>query len=455
MYFKKIETESLAHFSYMVGDENDIAVIDPMRDVHVYMHEARKEGMRIKYILETHRNEDFITGSMELAEKTGATIYISGHEDLGHVYGEKIRDGFRLDIGEITIKAIHTPGHTLGHMSYAVYEKGVEEAYLVFTGDCLFMGDLGRTDFYGEENLKKMTEMQYESVYEKLLTMGDHVLVCPAHGAGSACGESMDERSYSSMGYEKLTNKLLQFSTKKAFIKSFARMRIKPRYFERMEVLNVTGADFVGNDVVLNTMTVDEVAKMKDELLLIDAGTKEGFIGGHIPGSIFFHKENLTAFLGSIYLPDDKIAFVIDEQVGEMEEIYWHCRRIGFDNIVGYLPEGIEMWMEKGNEVDQLETISAKGYKDMPKRDGFILLDIRDDNEVETQDPDKNLIHVPLKILYKSLDKLDKKKTIYVLCSSGNRATTASAYLEGKGYHAVVITGGAEMYRNLDRKDLQ
>ncbi|HSM24822.1 MAG TPA: MBL fold metallo-hydrolase, partial [Anaerolineaceae bacterium] len=119
MYFKMIETESLSHFSYMIGDENDIAVIDPMRDVHVYMSEARKEGMRIKYIFETHRNEDFIIGSMELAEKTGATIYISDHEDLGHVYGERIRDGFQLDIGKITIKAIHTPGHTLGHMSFA------------------------------------------------------------------------------------------------------------------------------------------------------------------------------------------------------------------------------------------------------------------------------------------------------------------------------------------------
>jgi hydroxyacylglutathione hydrolase len=448
MYFKKIETKGLSHFSYMIGDESDIAVIDPMRDVEIYIHEARKEGMRIKYILETHRNEDFITGSMELAEKTGATIYISGHENLGHVYGEKIRDGFELDIGKIMIKAIHTPGHTLGHLSYAVYEKGAKKAYLVFTGDCLFMGDLGRTDFYGEENLIKMTELQYESVYEKLLTMGDHVLICPAHGEGSACGESMDERPYSSIGYEKLTNKLLKFSTKEAFVKSFARMRIKPRYFERMEVLNVKGSDFVGNSVVLNTMTVDEVAEKKDDILLIDVRIKEGFIGGHIPGSIFLHKENLTAFLGSIYLPDVKIAFVIDGLLGEMEEIYWYCKRIGFDNIVGYLPEGIEMWMEKGNEVNQLETISAKGYKDMPKRDDFILLDIRDENEVEIEDPDKNLVHIPLKILYKSLDKLDKKKTIYVLCSSGNRATTASAYLEGKGYHPVVITGGAEMYRN-------
>jgi len=448
MYFKKIETEGLSHFSYMIGDDHELAVIDPMRDVNGYMHEARTQGMSIKYILETHRNEDFLIGSIELAAKTGATVYISDYEDLGYVYGKRIQDGFQLDIGEISIKAIHTPGHTLGHMSYAVYEKGLKEPYLVFTGDSLFMGDLGRTDFYGEENLTKMTELQYESVFKKLLTLGDHVLVCPAHGSGSACGESMDERPYTSIGYEKLTNKLLQFSTKKAFIKSFGRMRIKPRYFERMEALNVTGGDFVGNEVVLNTMSVNEVAERKDDILLIDARTKEGFIGGHIPGSVFLHKENLTAFLGSIYLPDEKIAFVIDGKLGEMEEIYWYCRRIGFDNIVGYLPEGVEMWMKKGNEVDQLETISAKEYKDISSHDGLILLDIRDENEVETRDPDKNKVHIPLKVLYKSLDKLDKKKTIYVLCSSGNRATTASAYLKGKGYHAVVITGGAGMYRN-------
>lgn len=449
MFFKKVETEGLAHYSYMIGDKHDIAVIDPMRDVEVYMHEARKAGMRIRYIFETHRNEDFVIGSMELAEKTGATIYISDHEDLGHVYGEKIQDGFELEIGEITIKAIHTPGHTLGHLSYAVYEDGVEEAYMVFTGDCLFMGDLGRTDFYGEENLEKMSGLLYDSVFEKLLPLGDHVLLCPAHGAGSACGDAMDERPYSSLGYEKSTNKLLQLGSKEAFIEKFARMRIKPRYFDRMEELNVEGADFVRNEVVLHTLTVDEVAEMKDDIVLIDARTKEGYIGGHIPGSIYLPKGNLTAFLGSIYLPEDRIAFVIDGQVGEMEEIYWYCRRMGFDNIVGYLPDGIEMWQKKGHEVDQLETISAKAYKEMPKGDDFILLDIRDYNEMEKRDPNENKVNIPLKSLYENLDKLDKGKKIYVLCGSGNRATTAAAYLKVNGYDAVVITGGVGMYRNL------
>lgn len=449
MFFKMIETEGLSHYSYMIGDADDIAVIDPMRDVEVYMHEARKAGMRIKYILETHRNEDFIVGSMELAENTGATIYISDHEDLGYVYGEKIRDGFQLDIGEITIKAIHTPGHTLGHMSYVVYQEETEKAYMVFTGDCLFMGDLGRTDFYGEENLEKMTGLLYESLFEKLLPMGDHVLLCPAHGAGSACGESMDDRPYSSFGYEKATNKPMQVSSREEFIEKFARMRIKPRYFERMEALNVKGADFVGNEVVINTLTVDELAEMKDDVLLIDVRTKEGYIGGHIPGSIYLPKGNISAFLGSIYLPDKKIAFVIDGQVGEMEEIYWYCRRMGFDNIVGYLPDSIEMWQQNGHEVDQLATISAKTYKEMPKDDDFILLDIRDFNEAETGDPEENKVSIPLKSLYENIGKLDKNKTLYVLCGSGDRATTAAAYLKVKGFDVVVITGGVEMYRNL------
>ncbi|GAB1399016.1 hypothetical protein MASR1M66_04680 [Aminivibrio sp.] len=153
MFFKRIKTEGLAHYSYMVGDGGSLAVIDPMRDVGVYMHEARKAGMKIESVLETHRNEDFLVGSRELGEKTGARIYISGHENLEYEYGEKIQEGFELTLGSLRLKAVHTPGHTLGLLSYVLYEKDREEAYMAFTGDCLFMGGLGRTDFYGRENL--------------------------------------------------------------------------------------------------------------------------------------------------------------------------------------------------------------------------------------------------------------------------------------------------------------
>jgi hydroxyacylglutathione hydrolase len=337
-------------------------------------------------------------------------------------------------------------------MSYVVYEEGTEEAYMVFTGDCMFMGDFGRTDFYGEENLEKMTGLLYDSVFNKILPLGDQVLLLPAHGAGSACGDSMDERPYSSLGYEKATNELLQVESKEEFIDRFAKMRIKPRYFERMEVLNVKGGDFVGDEVVLNVLTVEEVEAIKDDVILVDARTKEGYIGGHIPGSIFLSKDNLTAFLGSMYFPDDKLAFVIDGSMGEMEEIYWYCRRIGFDNMLGYLPEGIEIWQEKGNDIHKLPTVTAREYKEMDKGDDFILLDIRDAEEIEEGDPSENRVNIHLKSLYENLDKLDRNKTIYVLCGSGNRATTAASYLKFEGFNAAVITGGVRMYRNISQE---
>lgn len=448
MYFKKIETEGLAHYSYMIGEGDEIAVIDPMRDVEVYMHEARKAGKRIKYILETHRNEDYISGSRELAHYTNAIVYISDHEDLGHVYGKKIRDGFELEVGSLTIRAIHTPGHTLGHLSFALYEEDKTKAYMVFSGDSLFMGDFGRTDFYGEENLIKMTEHMYKTVFEKLLPLGDHVLLCPAHGAGSACGDSLDDRPYSSLGYEKATNKLLKVKSKEEFVKKFASMRDRPNYFEHMKVLNVKGTDFVSNTVSLNTLTVKEIVKMKDDVLLLDARTKEGFIGGHIPGSVYLPKNNLISFMGSSYPVDSKLVFLIDKEMGEMEEIYWYCRRIGFDNILGYLPDSIEMWQESGHKIEQLPTISAKKYKKMSKDNDFILLDIRNVSEMEKEDPDENKMSISFTTLFEKYDKLNKDKTIYVLCASGNRATTATSFLRLKGFNAVVITGGAEMYRN-------
>ena len=449
MYFKRIETDGLAHYSYMVGEGDDLIVIDPRRDVEIYIHEARKAGMKIKYIFETHRNEDYIIGSIELAEKTGATIYISGHEDLGHTYGVRIKDGFKISIGGLSLVALHTPGHTLGHMSYVLYEKDLDKAFMVFTGDCMFMGDLGRTDFYGQENLNKMTGLLYESIFEKLFKLGDHVIICPAHGPGSACGASMDDRPTSTLGYEKLSNPLLQVKSKEDFIEKFASMRIYPRYFEKMENLNVNGANFVHNHISICPLTVEEIISMEEEVLLIDIRSKESYFGGHIPGSIYFSKDNLTAYLGAIYTSDTKIAFIIDDKIGSIESVYWFCKRIGFDHMVGYLPEGIESWKLSGREVNQLETISAKAYADLAKKDDFIFLDVRDEDEIIAEDPEKNRINIPLKTLYKDFDKLDKNKRIYIFCGSGNRATTAASYLKLKGYEVIVITGGASMYRNL------
>ncbi len=450
MFFKRIETKGLAHYSYMLGDGEFLAVIDPMRDVEVYMHEARKAGMKIGYILETHRNEDFLVGSRELGEKTGAQVYISDHEDLDYEYGERIRDGFELELGGVRLKALHTPGHTLGHLSYVLYEKETEDAYLVLTGDTLFIGDVGRTDFYGKENLEEMTGLLYDSLFKKLLPLGDQVLLFPGHGAGSACGDSIDEKEYSTLGYERLTNDSLKADSKEDFIKKHAHMRIKPRYFNDMEELNLKGGAFVGADVILNPLNLGEFKNIKDKVLVLDIRNKEGFIGGHIPGSIYMSQDLISSFLGAIYNVKQEIVFVIDGALDNVEEVYWYAKRIGFDNIVGYLPDGLGQWEQDGNELEKLKTITAKEYKNLSGDKEFILLDIRKKDEIQANDPDRNRINIPLQNIYKCLDLLVYDKPIYVLCASGERSTIGASYLKAKEYDVRIITGGVEMLEALE-----
>lgn len=452
MYFKKIETQGIAHYSYMVGDEEYIAVIDPVRDVGIYMDEARKAGLKIKYILETHRNEDYVSGARELGHKTGAAIYISGHEDLGYVFGEKIEDGFELKLEGVTLKAIHTPGHTLGHLSYALYESDNSKPYMVFTGDCLFMGGAGRTDFYGKSNLEKMTGLLYDSIFKKLLPLGDEVLMFPAHGAGSACGDSMDKRPFSTLGYEKKHNNVLQVDSKQEFIENLGKMKIKPQYFDKIEEINVKGSDFVCGDIILNALTFSELKEIKDKVLLLDIRTKEAHIGGHIPGTIYMSKGSLSTFLGAIFKTNEKLVFVTDNNVSDLEEIYWYCKRIGFDNIIGYFPNSSNQWENNGEELEKVATISAKKYREVSIDGDFMLLDIRKSDEIEDSDPVENRVNIPLHNIYKCLAHLSYDLPTFVLCGSGERATIGYSYLKRKGYNPIVIAGGAKMLEVLDEK---
>ena len=358
--------------------------------------------MKITHIFETHRNEDYVVGSMELSALTGATIHISGHEDLGYVYGEKISDGDVFQIGELSLKALHTPGHTLGHLCYALYEKDQEAPYLVFTGDTLFMGDLGRTDFYGEENLDKMTGLLYDSVVNKLLPLGDHVLLFPAHGAGSACGESMDDRPFSTLGYERLTNEHLQAASKEAFIESFARMRIKPRYFERMEELNVKGAPFIGDTASVPAIKADD---LKDDQVLLDVRSKEAFMGGHIEGSYFLSPANLSTFLGTLFDEKTRFVLVTDEpDPAFLLEIRSQMLRIGFDCLDGYLEGGVNSLLEAEKSPLSLPTIRGEALRELAG--DFLVLDIRDNEPVPDWLEEKT-VRIPLQMLYKRYAELD------------------------------------------------
>lgn len=441
MFFKKIESKGLAHFSYMIGDGNQLAVIDPRRDVQIYIDIANRESMTITTILETHRNEDYTIGSIELSEKTNATIYISAHEDLGYVYGEKIYDGDELTIGSLTIRAIHTPGHTLGHMSYAVFEDGRDKAYLVFTGDCLFMGDLGRTDFYGEENLEKMTGLLYDSVVDKLYPLGEHVQVLPAHGFGSACGASVEDRPYTTIGYEKAYNPELQVASRQEFIQKFGRMRIKPRYFEVMEVNNVKGAPFVHHPTSLPPLSMEDIQDRG--IHIFDVRAKEAYFGGHIPGSLFLSRNNFSTFAANLVDVSTPVAFIVPKNNMDMlMELYFMARRIGFDHVLGYIPNALDNWQNESNPIEKLSTISAEYYLEL--NDDSVLLDIRKPEHMSDNDPVRNRINIALEELYKEYVKLPKEKDIYILCASGDRSTTAASFLAIQGIRSIVIEGGIQ-----------
>lgn len=438
MYFRKIFTPGLLHYSYIVGDRDEIAIIDPMRDVDVYMEEARKANKKITHIFETHRNEDYISGSMELSEKTGAEIYISKYEELGHVYGKKIGEGDEFGIGKLRIAPLHTPGHTLGHLSYVLYIGDVP--YMVFVGDTLFWGDLGRTDFYGEDKLAEMTGQLYDSIFEKLFSLGDHVLMMPAHGAGSACGGEIEERDYSTIGYERKASPALDVSSKEEFVKKHGYMRLKAPYFEKMEVCNVKGAENVSGEVLLNSLSIKDI--QREDYTVVDIRSREAYSGKHIPNSVFASVDVLSAYLGWILDTETHIAFLTDGLRDEDVKIaYWTARRMGYDNILGALGEGTVRNLEmKSTELESVPEISGKDYLEMYR--DMLVLDVRREEELGEEYPYENRVNIPLQLLSERVGELSTDKKIAVICGSGERATVAYSIMERVAIEAVVVAGG-------------
>lgn len=438
MYFKRIFTPGLSHYSYMVGDRDEIAVIDPMRDVGTYIEEARKANKRITYIFETHRNEDYISGSMELSEKTGAKVYISKYEELGYVYGEKIGEEEEFGIGKLRIAPLHTPGHTLGHLSYVLYIG--DAPYMVFVGDTLFWGDLGRTDFYGKDRLAEMTGHLYDSIFGKLFSLGDHVLMMPAHGAGSACGGDIEERDCSTLGYERRENPALQFDSKEEFVEKHSYMRLKAPYFEKMEKCNVEGAGYVPGEVILNALSLEDVER--EEYTVVDIRSREAYSGKHIESSLFVSVDILSAYLGWIVDTEEPIAFLSDGLKDEdLVKAYWTARRMGYDNIVGTLGEETVKSLEiRDSGIKSTKEIGAKEY--LETHGDMLALDVRREEEVKEDYPYTDRLNIPLQLLKERVGELSTGKEIAVICGSGERATVACSIMERAGIYGTVVAGG-------------
>ena len=419
MFFRRIESEGLAHYSYMLGDKGEAVVIDPRRDIGEYLDEAKKSGHKIAHVLETHRNEDYVIGSRQLASATGAQVHHADSQ-LGYKYGRKVRDGQKWKFGSLELEAIHTPGHTPGHMSYLLrdYEGN---PWMVFTGDALFSGDIGRTDLLGKKEMKKMARLLFRSIFEKLLPLGDEVIVCPAHGAGSVCGGSISERNWTTIGIERKHNPNLSPEDEKEFVDAAARVLERPPYFRQMEKLNLDPPPLPEKTVP--PLKPAEFSKSMKGALVLDTRSEVSFGGAHVPGSLSIWKGGLPAFAGW-FLPYKKPILLVGDGEYPGKEIR-ELARLGYENIRGYLFRGMLSWHMSGRKSSSIETIPVQNFcKALDSKSRFHI----------TQLPGM-------------AGKVPRKKAIRIFCGSGLRSMLAASLLRKEGYDDLgVILGGTSAW---------
>ena len=443
MLFEKIKSPGIAHISYLIGDGNEAVVIDPRRDIDIYLEKAVEEGYKITKIFETHRNEDYIIGSTELKAKTGAEIW---HADkmLDYQYGKPVQDGQEFKVGSLKIEAMHTPGHTPGSMSYILY--GYEgEPWMVFTGDALFAGDVGRIDFLGEENLEKTGSWLYDSIFNKILPLGDEVILCPAHGAGSVCASAIAERDWTTVGIERKLNPKLQVDSKEEFIDLHGKMLEYPPYFKNMEESNLTGGEPLADYEKPAALSPGEFAEAMedDDTYIIDVRMEVSYASAHVPGSISIPLQNLPSFVGWFIPVGAKILLVTEGEYPE--KAIKHLYRTGYDNIVGYLSGGIISWHMVGKKSASVNTVTVDKLctlLDTEHEERFIL-DIRSEDEIESEGEIQDAEHIHLTQLPEHYDQLPEDKPLYIFCGSGLRSMTAASLLQNEGFiNQRVVLGG-------------
>jgi hydroxyacylglutathione hydrolase len=440
MLFQRIVSEGLAHYSYLVGADHKAVVIDPRRDCEVYVEAAIRAGYAIKHILETHRNEDYVSGSVELAARTGAEVLHSAYDELDYGYGGRIAEGETLQIGELQLEPMHTPGHTLGHMSFLLRDS-TGTPWVVFAGDALFAGDVGRTDFYGPDKLEEMTGLLFDSIFEKLLPLGDGVIVAPAHGSGSACGTHIADRPWTTVGLERKLNPELQHTDRADFVRHVARELEYPPYFRMMEKLNLEGPPEVCGLPWPEPLSVSSFAERAAGAVVLDTRMELAFTTAHVHGAVSIWGEGLPGWAGW-FLPYDKPILLVSDAADISSQV-WTLRRIGYDRVEGYLAQGMRAWHAAGLRSESVSTVTVQElcYRLDEEQDVWIL-DVRSEGEVE-QNPIPNANHIRLSQVPQKTDDVPKDRPVYIFCGTGMRATVAASLLKRAGWaNLSVVLGG-------------
>ncbi|MFW6110582.1 MAG: MBL fold metallo-hydrolase [Thermoproteota archaeon] len=449
MILKKIKSKGLAHSSYFLADENEAVVVDPRRDCIIYKKLADQECVEIRYILETHRNEDYVIGSVELKNITGAEIAHS--KELLFKYGDhNLANGDTLTVGSLKIKALYTPGHTDDSICYVVYQPPSEDPMIVFTGDTLFVGAVGRTDLYGAEKHREQAGKLYDSIHDKLIPLGDHVIFYPAHGGGSVCGHGISDREFSTIGYEQKTNPLLQLERKEFVKRSIDQKMLVPPYFRRMEQYNLDGPPLSRELPVPKSLNVSEFKKEMEssDTVVVDTREPDAFASSFIPHSLNIWLDGVSIFPGWV-INDRQRILLVTERKNDVEIAKTYLWRIGFHNIEGYLCPGMNSWRVAGSTMDHLSTLSATMLKRKLDRDEVVLLDVREPSEwKEGYIEESERIYVGH--LKDETDKLSRDKPVASTCSVGYRGSIGASILKRSGFKEVyTVLGGIKAWKNL------
>ena len=456
MKVEQIYTGCLAQGAYYIESDGEAAIVDPLRESAPYVEKANKEGAKIKYIFETHFHADFVSGHVDLANKTGAQIvYGPGAKTEYDIIEAQDEQVFQL--GKVKIKVLHTPGHTLESTTFLLLDENNKEV-AIFSGDTLFIGDVGRPDLAQKGTLTQddLAGMLFDSLRNKIMTLPDEITVYPAHGAGSACGKNMSKETTDLLGNQKNTNYALRADmTKEEFIKEVTDGLLPPpQYFAenvRMNKSGIKGLDEImekGN-VPLDVDTFEAMANHEGALVL-DTRSAQEFANGHVPNSIFIGIDGgFAPWVGALITDlQQPIVFVAPE--GREEEVVIRLSRVGYDNTLGFLKGGIDAWKATGKEAESVRSIPATEFADEFKAGDLTVLDVRKSSEYLSEHIE-DATNFPLDYINEHMNELEKDKAYHIHCAGGYRSMIASSILKSRGIHNIVdIQGGFKAIAETD-----
>lgn len=447
MKIEQIYTGCLSQGAYYIESKGEVAIIDPLRETDQYIEKATQDGATIKYIFETHFHADFVSGHIDLAKKTGATI-VYGPTAKTSFEMHEAKDGEQFKIGDITITVLHTPGHTLESSSFLLTDAS-GKATTLFSGDTLFIGDVGRPDL--AQGATGMTQDQlagllFDSLRNKIMPLSDDILVYPAHGAGSACGKNLSKQTWDTLGNQKATNYALRADmTKAEFIAEVTDGILPPpQYFAGNVAMNKTGYASLDDvlkkgNVPLDADTFEAIANHEGAIVL-DTRPESAFVAAHIPNSIFIGIDGgFAPWVGALITDlNQPIVFICEP--GREEEVVIRLSRVGYDNTLGFLEGGMEAWISAGKETDNIEQVTAEELELLTKGD-IQIVDVRKASEYEAEHVEKAL-NVSLKFINEEFAKLNTTDTYYVHCAGGYRSVIFASILKARGYHNLIDVAG-------------